>query len=70
MAILRKKSVDEVIAVFEKARADLVALADELTGKSAAKRAQAAAIAAEADDHQAEAERAKRVADRVRALTA
>ena len=70
MAILRSKTVDEVIAAFDKAKTDLLTLASELSAKAEDKRAKASRINAEADGHASEAERAKRVADRVSALVA
>lgn len=68
MAILRKKTVDEVISAFDKARTDLLALAESLKASATEKRAQANKIAVSAAADESEAERAKRVADRVSAL--
>lgn len=67
--MFQKKTVDSVISAFNKARADLHELAEQLAEQASNKREKAAAMAHEADQHNAEAERARRIADRVAALT-
>ena len=67
--MFRKKTVDSVISAFNKAKAELHQLAEELAEKARTKRENAAAVLAEADEHAAESERARRIADRVHALT-
>jgi prefoldin subunit 5 len=66
----RKKTVDEVVKTLTKAQADLLALSKSLATDADAKRREASRIVAKANEAQAEADRALRVAERVSALVA
>jgi hypothetical protein len=68
--MFRKKTVDEVIATLTRAQRDLEELSHRLVADADSKRATAAAIVAQANEAQAEADRAARVAGRVSALVA